>query len=115
MEEYEKVGFKDTVFLDENETVRVVARFLPYGAGGEYMFHCHNLVHEDHDMMAVFNVEGTKEGERNRDEFSDPMNPRFRASVYSGTTDLEDIREGLLRDVSGWGVYDGERNEGLRR
>ena len=20
------------------------------------MFHCHNLVHEDHDMMAAFNV-----------------------------------------------------------
>ena len=20
------------------------------------MFHCHNLIHEDHDMMAAFNV-----------------------------------------------------------
>jgi spore coat protein A len=23
---------------------------------GKYMFHCHNLVHEDHDMMVQFEV-----------------------------------------------------------
>ena len=23
---------------------------------GRYMIHCHNLVHEDHDMMAQFEV-----------------------------------------------------------
>ena len=23
---------------------------------GIYMFHCHNLVHEDHDMMIAFQV-----------------------------------------------------------
>ena len=25
-------------------------------AGGRYMIHCHNLVHEDHDMMSQFAV-----------------------------------------------------------
>ena len=25
-------------------------------AGGRYMVHCHNLVHEDHDMMVQFSV-----------------------------------------------------------
>ena len=25
-------------------------------AGGRYMIHCHNLVHEDHDMMVQFAV-----------------------------------------------------------
>jgi hypothetical protein len=24
--------------------------------GGRYMIHCHNLVHEDHDMMVQFSV-----------------------------------------------------------
>jgi spore coat protein A, manganese oxidase len=45
-------GPKDTVYLGENETVRIVARFGPHT--GRYMIHCHNTVHEDHDMMHQF-------------------------------------------------------------
>jgi FtsP/CotA-like multicopper oxidase with cupredoxin domain len=47
-------GPKDTVYVAENETVRVVMRFGPHT--GRYMMHCHNLVHEDHDMMTQFVV-----------------------------------------------------------
>ena len=50
---YER-GPKDTVYVGENETVRVLARFGPQT--GKYMMHCHNLVHEDHDMMTQFEV-----------------------------------------------------------
>jgi FtsP/CotA-like multicopper oxidase with cupredoxin domain len=49
---YER-GPKDVVYLGENETVRVIARFEGVG---KYMIHCHNLVHEDHDMMSQFEV-----------------------------------------------------------
>jgi FtsP/CotA-like multicopper oxidase with cupredoxin domain len=45
-------GPKDVVYLAENETVRIVARFGP--RTGRYMIHCHNTVHEDHDMMHQF-------------------------------------------------------------
>ena len=45
-------GWKDTVWLGED--VRVVARFAPYR--GKYVFHCHNLEHEDMMMMANFEV-----------------------------------------------------------
>jgi FtsP/CotA-like multicopper oxidase with cupredoxin domain len=45
-------GPKDVVYLAENETVRIVARFGPNT--GRYMIHCHNTVHEDHDMMHQF-------------------------------------------------------------
>jgi spore coat protein A, manganese oxidase len=52
-------GPKDTVYVGENETVRVLAQFgdprRPQ-AQGRYMVHCHNLVHEDHDMMTQFAV-----------------------------------------------------------
>jgi FtsP/CotA-like multicopper oxidase with cupredoxin domain len=51
---YERGG-KDVVYVGENETVRVVAKFGPHQ--GKYMIHCHNLVHEDHDMMAQFRVD----------------------------------------------------------
>jgi FtsP/CotA-like multicopper oxidase with cupredoxin domain len=59
---YEK-GPKDVVYVGENETVRVAMRFGGPSAGegwprprGRYMMHCHNLVHEDHDMMMQFSV-----------------------------------------------------------
>ncbi len=50
---YEK-GSKDVVYVGEDETVRVIAKFGP--RKGKYMIHCHNLVHEDHDMMTQFEV-----------------------------------------------------------
>ncbi|MGH9011308.1 MAG: multicopper oxidase family protein, partial [Acidimicrobiia bacterium] len=47
-------GWKDTVALAEDETVRVIVKFTDYH--GLYMVHCHNLEHEDNGMMAQFNV-----------------------------------------------------------
>jgi len=49
-----ELGGKDVVYLGENETVRVLMRFEPHA--GRYMIHCHNLVHEDHDMMTQYEV-----------------------------------------------------------
>jgi FtsP/CotA-like multicopper oxidase with cupredoxin domain len=46
-------GPKDVAYLGEGETVRVLTRFV---GTGRYMMHCHNLVHEDHDMMVQFEV-----------------------------------------------------------
>ncbi len=46
-------GWKDTVFM-EGGTVRVIAKFD--GWPGKYVFHCHNLEHEDMMMMANFEV-----------------------------------------------------------
>ena len=47
-----EIGPKDVVHVGENERVRVIAQFGPHP--GRYMIHCHNLVHEDHDMMGQF-------------------------------------------------------------
>ncbi len=47
-------GPKDVVYLGENESVRVLVGF--HHGRGRYMMHCHNLVHEDHDMMAQFEI-----------------------------------------------------------
>ena len=75
-------GPKDVVYVGEGEIVRVLAKYdmvkaehtithpvtrQPYtyktgkagatgAAGGRYMIHCHNLPHEDHDMMQQFAV-----------------------------------------------------------
>jgi FtsP/CotA-like multicopper oxidase with cupredoxin domain len=47
-------GPKDTVMVGPNETVRVAAAIE--GFRGVYVFHCHNIEHEDHDMMGQFEV-----------------------------------------------------------
>jgi len=49
-----ETGWKDTVVVGSKETVRVIARFAPFT--GKYVLHCHNLAHEDHAMMANFEV-----------------------------------------------------------
>lgn len=50
----EEKGPKDVVYVGENETVRLLMQFS-HGEG-RYMIHCHNLSHEDHDMMLQFQV-----------------------------------------------------------
>lgn len=55
-----EVGPKDVVYVGEGETVRVLTKFEHHR--GRYMVHCHNLPHEDHDMMAQFSV-GYKAGD----------------------------------------------------
>lgn len=46
---YEREALKDVVLLGTGETVRVIARYAPWD--GVYMMHCHNLIHEDNDMV----------------------------------------------------------------
>jgi blue copper oxidase len=47
-------GWKDTVLLQNKETVEVLVRFDGYP--GRYIIHCHKLEHEDQGMMANFEV-----------------------------------------------------------
>jgi FtsP/CotA-like multicopper oxidase with cupredoxin domain len=49
-----ELGPKDVVYVGEGEKVRLVMKFGPHR--GKYMIHCHNLPHEDHDMMHQFSV-----------------------------------------------------------
>ena len=47
-------GWKDTVLLEDRETVEILIRFDAYR--GEYLMHCHKLEHEDMGMMSNFVV-----------------------------------------------------------
>jgi blue copper oxidase len=47
-------GWKDTVLLEDRETVEVLIRFDIYK--GVYLMHCHKLEHEDMGMMSNFEV-----------------------------------------------------------
>lgn len=71
-----EAGPKDVVYVGEGEVVDVLVKYgmapaaYPDGRstglaglgaekGGRYMIHCHNLAHEDHDMMSQFLVAGS--------------------------------------------------------
>jgi blue copper oxidase len=47
-------GWKDTVLVDDGETVEVLIRFTAHR--GLYVLHCHQLAHEDNGMMSNFEV-----------------------------------------------------------
>jgi FtsP/CotA-like multicopper oxidase with cupredoxin domain len=64
-----ELGPKDVVYVGENERVRLIAKFGP--RQGRYMIHCHNLVHEDHDMMTHFDVGPTGEDPAAKDPAKD--------------------------------------------
>jgi spore coat protein A len=49
----EEAGKKDTAKMFPGEVTRVIARFK---RPGEYLFHCHILSHEDHEMMRPYYV-----------------------------------------------------------
>ncbi|KAH4076860.1 hypothetical protein HBH50_011540 [Parastagonospora nodorum] len=88
---YEKEALKDVVLLGEGETVTVIARYAPYD--GVYMFHCHNLIHEDHDMMAAFNVTELKDfGYPETTRFIDPMEERWRSRPITDADELENAK-----------------------
>jgi spore coat protein A, manganese oxidase len=48
-------GWKDTVQVRTGETVTVQPYFAPYA--GRYVFHCHNLEHQDQAMMGQMEIE----------------------------------------------------------
>ncbi|KAH7386689.1 Cupredoxin [Phaeosphaeria sp. MPI-PUGE-AT-0046c] len=81
VEAYEAAGLKDVIWLGKNEEVLVEAHYAPWN--GVYMFHCHNLIHEDHDMMAAFNVTQLQElGYNEKTDFSDPEDARWSAVPF---------------------------------
>lgn len=102
---YEAAALKDVVYLGRNEQVDVIANFAPWS--GLYMFHCHNLVHEDHDMMAAFNVSEvdlSTFGYPQTVSFNDPMEPLFRAKSYSGS-DMSAIQDVMLPGMQNMDAY----------
>jgi FtsP/CotA-like multicopper oxidase with cupredoxin domain len=54
LDERDGNALKDTIYLGPNEEVEMAMRFRDFT--GPYVFHCHNIEHEDGFMMAIFNV-----------------------------------------------------------
>jgi FtsP/CotA-like multicopper oxidase with cupredoxin domain len=75
-----EAGPKDVVYTGENEIIKLLVRF---DSLGKYMVHCHNLVHEDHDMMTQFEVVGP-----NGEKGDDPMYAAVARDMEFEATDV---------------------------
>ncbi|KAG6362748.1 hypothetical protein INS49_007841 [Diaporthe citri] len=92
---YEAAGLKDVVWLGRGQTAIVEAHYAP--SDGVYMFHCHNLIYEDNDMMAAFNVTALSNwGCNETTTYLDPMEQRWRAKAF-GAGDFQ-ARTGAFSD-----------------
>lgn len=103
---YEAAGLKDVVMLAPGETVEVLAVYGPWN--GMYMFHCHNLIHEDHTMMAAFNTTRLRElgyEYESTQGFGDPMDARFTAQDYSTAAFTDAARRSAVRSFAALEAY----------
>ena len=53
VEAYER-GWEDTIIINARESVKLLTRFDQFA--GRFVWHCHVLEHEDHEMMRPFEV-----------------------------------------------------------
>ncbi|KAM0716075.1 hypothetical protein Q7P37_008589 [Cladosporium fusiforme] len=103
---YETAGLKDTVFLQPGEVVHVLAYYGPWN--GVYMFHCHNLVHEDHEMMGAFNVTLLEELGYDFEStlgFDDPESDKYSASDFSEDAYQDEARHSAVRSLGSLNAY----------
>lgn len=77
-------GWKDTGIVPPGHVMRVIARF---DKPGEYVWHCHILSHEDHEMMRPFHV--------------GPLTPGTSLSEDSGAIALEALSQETLTTEPG--------------
>ena len=64
IQSYEYLSPKDVLYLAPSNTIWTIARFGAHK--GDYMFHCHNLIHEDDDMMRAMRIINGDKG-KNKD------------------------------------------------
>lgn len=96
---YESAGMKDIVLLQPGEVVQALAYFGPWH--GVYMFHCHNLIHEDNAMMVAYNVSRLPllGYDENTTALADPMSPDFAAHDQPGPAPSEAVADFAALDA----------------
>lgn len=102
-------GLKDVFYIMPNEVVQVIMKFEDFvNDTMPYMYHCHNLVHEDNGMMAQFIVVDSLTGVNEQtlpavqlfpNPTSDGIQLIFNANATgSYTIELLDVRGCVVRE-----------------
>lgn len=81
LKSYENMSPKDVFYLGPSQVVYAIARFGAHK--GDYMFHCHNLIHEDNDMMRAMSVIDSATTTKNPDSAKPFIINRLYNLVYN--------------------------------
>lgn len=103
---YETAGLKDIVLLQPGETARVLAVYGPWN--GMYMFHCHNLIHEDSTMLDAFNVtklEALGYKFNSTQVFGIPDDAKFAAKPYNAQDFTSAAEESTVVSLANLNAY----------
>jgi len=100
-------GRKDVINVEPFDTIRYITTFDDFANDSiPYMFHCHNLFHEDGGMMGQFIVVNTTDIEENEEKlsrqyehFPNPTNGSFQIRSKDGK--VPDLRQIELWSVEG--------------
>ena len=107
---YESAGLKDVVLMEPGENIEVIAFYGPWN--GVYQFHCHNLIHEDHEMMDVMNVTALAAlgyADSDLNEYSDSSNPKYQAKdIEASYYESDYILNTLIPGLAGSDAYRSE-------
>lgn len=105
-------GPKDMVLVDMAQQVRLIMKFDELSNGWPFMYHCHNLMHEDNMMMLQYIVvdPGTPIAEQHQEGIP-AVYPSPTHGLVSFSCDFE-AQEALVVDMMGHTVQQ-ERLKGL--
>ncbi len=120
-------GWKDTHIVPAGEVTRVIAKFDRLGT---YVWHCHILSHEDHDMMRPFivtetgnNVSRLKETAVGKTETEDQLKIKVIPNPFSSKLEIQfNLPEAQKVNINVYDskgtlvkqVYSGSRSAGLQ-
>lgn len=93
-------GWKDVVLVDMAETVRLRMRFDEVTDGWPFMYHCHNLMHEDNMMMLQFIVQDQSTATPAIDRADVRVHPSPFNAAFAWRTDFP-VHEARLMDLLG--------------
>lgn len=99
----DKAGRKDVVSVGPMSTVRFITQFEDFAGTTPYMYHCHNLMHEDGGMMGQFTVSNTTgiQSFNNDVDLSvipNPTESQFIVQINEGGIEIKNI---VLYDIFG--------------
>ncbi|MEW4566626.1 multicopper oxidase domain-containing protein [Tautonia sp. JC769] len=83
----ERMGFHDTIALGPNTVVRIRMRFRTFN--GPFVFHCHNLEHEDMRMMMNFEPVPSTDASPHDPNVAPAARTHGNALTLDGQTDEE--------------------------
>ena len=99
-----EVGWKDTILVNPNETVKLFLKFSDYT--GLFLIHCHNLEHEDDGMMLNIRINDPNSIKENDSENNEIKISSNRNLIQFNFQNLKEENSIQIFDVIGKKIFE---------